>query len=78
MNLEHQTYFTWIKGEMVTVPDFPIWVCIMCDYQEYDPRVVDWLSSVLDLHDRKVDADTKLNFGPQFYSPYPISFFTIN
>ncbi|OQY26903.1 MAG: hypothetical protein B6I38_10745 [Anaerolineaceae bacterium 4572_5.1] len=78
MHLEHQTYFTWIKREMVTIPDFPVWVCLMCGAFEYDIRVVDWISKVLELHEKKVTPDTKLNFGHQTYSPDPISFFTIN
>jgi YgiT-type zinc finger domain-containing protein len=30
MHLQHLTYFTWLDEELVTVPNFPAWVCDMC------------------------------------------------
>ena len=27
MHLRHITYFTWLDEELVTVPNFPAWVC---------------------------------------------------
>ena len=27
MHLHHITYFTWLDEELVTVPNFPAWVC---------------------------------------------------
>jgi len=78
MSIEHQTYFTWIKGEMITVPDFPVWTCIMCGYQEYDVRAVAWLNQIFDLHDRQIYSDEEISLGYQFYPPAPNSFFTVN
>ena len=47
MNLQHITYFTWLEGELVTVPGFPAWVCDVCGKREYDQRAVTWLTTLL-------------------------------
>lgn len=47
MRLHHLTYFTWLNEELVTVPNFPAWVCDMCGRREYDPRAVNWLNALL-------------------------------
>jgi YgiT-type zinc finger domain-containing protein len=47
MRLQHLTYFTWLNEELVTVPNFPAWVCDMCGRREYDPRAVNWLNTLL-------------------------------
>lgn len=78
MSLKYQTYFTWIKGVMLTVPDFPVWVCSMCGYEEYDARAAAWLKHVLERHDRQTYVGQGINPQFQFYSPTPNSFFTIN
>ena len=78
MLLEHQTYFTWMKWTMLTVPDFPVWVCLMCDYAEYDARAMAWLYHVLERHDEQTHVGQKTGPPLQFYFPTPNSFFTIN
>lgn len=45
--LEYLTYFTWLEEELVTVPNFPAWVCDMCGRREYDPRAISWLNTLL-------------------------------
>lgn len=45
--LEYLTYFTWLNDELITVPNFPSWVCDVCGKREYDPRAVSWLNMVL-------------------------------
>ncbi|MBN2147397.1 MAG: YgiT-type zinc finger protein [Anaerolineales bacterium] len=45
--LEYLTYFTWLDGELVTVPNFPSWVCDVCGRREYDARAVSWLNTLL-------------------------------
>jgi YgiT-type zinc finger domain-containing protein len=45
--LQHITYFTWLNEELVTVPNFPAWVCDMCGRREYDMRAVKWLNALL-------------------------------
>jgi YgiT-type zinc finger domain-containing protein len=47
MHLEHITYFTWLNEELVTVPNFPAWVCDFCGRREYDSRAISWLVTML-------------------------------
>jgi len=47
LHLEHITYFTWLNDELVTVPNFPAWVCDLCGRREYDSRAVKWLNALL-------------------------------
>ena len=41
------TYFTWLGIELITVPDFPAWVCDMCGRRDYDPQAISWLNTLL-------------------------------
>jgi YgiT-type zinc finger domain-containing protein len=45
--MEAVTYFTWLHKELVTVPNFPAWVCDMCGRREFDPRAITWLNTLL-------------------------------
>jgi YgiT-type zinc finger domain-containing protein len=47
MHLRHVTYFTWLNEELVTVPNFPAWVCDVCGRREYDARAISWLVAIL-------------------------------
>jgi len=47
MKLEPITYFTRLAGELITVPDFPAWICDVCGRREYDPQAVSWLNVLL-------------------------------
>jgi YgiT-type zinc finger domain-containing protein len=47
MRLRHVTYFTWLDEEVITVPNFPAWVCDVCGRREYDEKAVNWLSTLL-------------------------------
>jgi YgiT-type zinc finger domain-containing protein len=47
VSIQHITYFTWLSGELITVPDFPAWVCDMCGLREYDQRALSWLNIIL-------------------------------
>jgi len=47
MHLRHITYFTWLGEELITVPNFPAWICDMCGKREYDERSISWLSMIL-------------------------------
>lgn len=47
MHLKFLTYFTWLGEELVTVPNFPAWVCDVCGKREYDGRAVSWLATLL-------------------------------
>ena len=41
------TYFTWLAGELITVPDFPAWVCDVCGRREYDGQAIAQLNILL-------------------------------
>jgi YgiT-type zinc finger domain-containing protein len=47
LRLEYITYFTWLDDELVTVPNFPAWVCDLCGRREYDQRAIAWLAAML-------------------------------
>ena len=47
LRLQHITYFTWLNEELVTVPNFPAWVCDVCGRREYDARAITWLNTLL-------------------------------
>lgn len=47
MRLRHVTYLTWLADELITVPNFPAWLCDLCGRCEYDERAVSWLSTLL-------------------------------
>jgi YgiT-type zinc finger domain-containing protein len=47
MHLRHITYFTWLNEELITVPNFPAWVCDICGRRKLDPRAVAWLNMLL-------------------------------
>ncbi len=42
------TYFTWLGGELITVPHFPAWICDLCGKREYDEKAILWLNMLLD------------------------------
>jgi YgiT-type zinc finger domain-containing protein len=41
------TYFTWIGGDLITVPNFPAWICDVCGRREYDEQAISWLTMLL-------------------------------
>jgi len=45
--LRYITYFTWLEEELITVPNFPAWICDMCGRREYDARAINWLNTLL-------------------------------
>ncbi len=47
LHLKYLTYFTQVEGELITVPNFPAWVCDLCGYREDDPRAENWLHILL-------------------------------
>lgn len=48
--LNYLTYFTWYRDQLITVPNFPAWVCDICGRREYDTRAVSWLHTILNTH----------------------------
>ncbi len=47
MRLQFKTYFTWLDDELISVPNFPAWVCDVCGRREYDTRAISWLNMLL-------------------------------
>ena len=47
MRLQYITYFTWLGDELITVPNFPAWVCDVCGRREYDEKSIAWLTMIL-------------------------------
>lgn len=47
MHMTPVAYFTWLGDEMISVPDFPAWVCDICGRCEYDVRALNQLSLLL-------------------------------
>jgi len=47
LHLCYLTYFTWLGDELITVPNFPAWVCDVCGRREYDDQAISWLSMLL-------------------------------
>jgi YgiT-type zinc finger domain-containing protein len=47
MRLKFVTYFTWLEDELITVPNFPAWVCDVCRRREYDEKSISWLTMLL-------------------------------
>ena len=47
VSLQHVVYYTWLSGELITVPEFPAWICDMCGKREYDQRALSWLNIIL-------------------------------
>jgi YgiT-type zinc finger domain-containing protein len=50
------TYFTFAGSHMITVPDFPAWVCDMCGKCEYDLEALDNLALLLSPQDKQLSA----------------------
>jgi YgiT-type zinc finger domain-containing protein len=47
LHVRYLTYFTWLDDELVSVPNFPAWVCDLCGRREYDQRAIAWLTIML-------------------------------
>ena len=47
MHLQFITYFTWLSDELITVPNFPAWICDVCGRREYDEKSISWLTMLL-------------------------------
>lgn len=47
MHREYVAYYTWLGDELITVPDFPAWVCDICGRCEYDENALARLSLLL-------------------------------
>ena len=41
------TYLTYLGDELISVPDFPAWICDICGRREYDQHALNQLSLIL-------------------------------
>jgi YgiT-type zinc finger domain-containing protein len=57
MRPQRITYLTWLDDEMITVPDFPAWVCDVCGRREYDEYAMSWLSMLLNPNTGRAISD---------------------
>ncbi len=47
MHRQYVAYYTWLGDELITVPDFPAWVCDICGRCEYDSTALTRLTLLL-------------------------------
>jgi YgiT-type zinc finger domain-containing protein len=47
MHRQYVAYYTYLGDELITVPDFPAWVCDICGRCEYDENALARLSLLL-------------------------------
>lgn len=46
-HLRYQTFMTWVQDHLITVPNFPTWVCDVCGWREVDHRALNWLTTLV-------------------------------
>jgi len=68
MHLHNITFFTWLDEELVTVPNFPAWICDVCGRREYDERALAWLRALLNPNAGK--AEKKAHRTPPLRKPH--------
>ncbi len=63
--LKLTTYYAWIGDTLVTVPDFPCWVCDSCRHSQFDPKATGQLKIMLqDGVGKSVDQRFKAGQNP--------------
>lgn len=62
--LRHITYLTWFRDQMITVPNFPAWVCDLCGSRDYDVRAISWLNTILNSQGRQAPRRPASRTGP--------------
>lgn len=68
MQVRYITYFTWLGEELITVPNFPAWVCDVCGRREYDERAISWLAMLLSPNAGRPTSKT-LRHAPSMQKP---------
>ncbi len=46
-HLQTVTLMTWLGDDLITVPDFPAWICDLCGHRLYDSEALAQLSLLL-------------------------------
>lgn len=65
MQVRYITYFTWLGEELITVPNFPAWVCDVCGRREYDERAISWLTMLLSPNTGRPSGDVRKPLSSQ-------------
>ena len=72
LRLRFITYFTWLGEELITVPNFPAWICDVCGRREYDEKSISWLTMLLNPNAGKpTGRKTTLHHATQRPAPRP-------
>lgn len=69
MRLQYITYFTWLNSELITVPNFPAWICDLCGRRDYDTQAVTWLNTMLNPETGRRCGKRKKPISPQMDRP---------
>ena len=64
--LQSATLMTWLGNDLITVPNFPTWVCDMCGHRNYDAHALAHLSILLN-----PDAGTPVGSSVKPVNPKP-------
>lgn len=62
---QYVTYLTWLGDELISVPDFPAWVCDVCGRREYDMQALNRLSLLLSPHAGKTPQHRRRRVVPR-------------
>jgi len=65
MQVRYITYFTWLGEELITVPNFPAWICDVCGRREYDERAISWLAMLLSPNAGRPTSKVRRHIPPQ-------------
>jgi YgiT-type zinc finger domain-containing protein len=60
MHRDYIAYFTWLGDELITVPDFPAWVCDICGRCEYDENALTRLTLLLSPNAGKTTSPARI------------------
>jgi len=61
--LRHITYLTWFRDQMITVPNFPAWVCDLCGGRDFDSRAISWLNTILNTQEQHPSGQSERRTG---------------
>lgn len=64
MHREYIAYFTYLGDELISVPDFPAWVCDICGRCEYDENALTRLTLLLSPNAGKTISPTRIISKP--------------
>lgn len=65
-HMQTVTLMTWLGDDLITVPDFPAWICDLCGHRLYDTQALARLSLLLN-----PDAGTPVQPGLRPMSKKP-------